>query len=323
MSHSTDLQLVTINPAIITNKTENDLLNLYKVLIRGTSCSIIQDKMAQFMDNPSTLADAFVITFMTRAVKARIESVDVDTSNIRTGERLLFNHMWLYLLQKHSSLTLSLLDLVPYFGCWSDITHLDLSTIHSSQKLVILTFLKKQLEADEEAMFIKEASGPSDNIGNNVSLLAKWLPREKSKHDAFARIFAEFIEDNNQAKASHLSSYRRRVATLNKHLHTPEIAMCAGKWASIDPTRVSMKCFSKNKAAFLNEKISKQLYNLHTLRNPLSKDRNTCRANFQKYFKDKKGKSLIDISNDITYTELRYQLDNMLYDSIRERIFSG
>jgi hypothetical protein len=98
-----------------------------------------------------------------------------------------------------------------------------------------------------------------------VSLVAKWIPRESSKfgwlysHLAYD-YFPEFLvsvkaTDNTQktkAEKKCKAQYRILCATLNRHLDTVQIKQTAKRWADIDHAKTTSITMAKNRLAFLN-----------------------------------------------------------------------
>jgi hypothetical protein len=117
-----------------------------------------------------------------------------------------------------------------------------------------------------------------------LSLVAKWIPREKSKR--FGWIFNElavlyfnnYIQSTNdfekhvKAVSKCKTDFRVLVAGLNKRLGTIQIYQCSKEWAKIDYNKITSSTFSKQ---------SKALFNLTqdgTMRYPLN-DRIKCSNN--------------------------------------------
>jgi hypothetical protein len=102
-----------------------------------------------------------------------------------------------------------------------------------------------------------------------VSLAARWIPREKSNkfggklYEAFAcQYFSRYIEtsgwaiDKERARAAAIlkckTDYRKILSSLNKKLNTVQINQCGKTWAEIDFRKVTSVSLSKQKKAFLN-----------------------------------------------------------------------
>ena len=94
-----------------------------------------------------------------------------------------------------------------------------------------------------------------------VSLVAKWIPREKSKHawlhtklvqDYFPSYFTT-LQTNEKAWKKAAMEYRKITSTLNQRLETVEVKQCAREWKDIDFHRVSAVALYKGTKAFLRE----------------------------------------------------------------------
>ncbi len=98
-----------------------------------------------------------------------------------------------------------------------------------------------------------------------LSLVAKWIPREKS---AFKELFYALAEDyyhhyiltaNNSAslilaKKKAYGHYRRILSFINKVIDTVQIKQCSHNYSSIDYNKVTSVTHTKQKTAFLNLK---------------------------------------------------------------------
>jgi hypothetical protein len=102
-----------------------------------------------------------------------------------------------------------------------------------------------------------------DMNSDNPSLVAKWIPREKSKFsDLFTLLaldyFSEYIKtakDRDSLKRSINKAkmdYRKIISKLNKRLQTVQINQCGKNWANIDPSMQTSITMHKQKKAFLN-----------------------------------------------------------------------
>lgn len=123
---------------------------------------------------------------------------------------------------------------------------------------------------------------------NEVSLAAKWAPREKSSFGWLYEIlatnyFKEFLEtakNDEQKKKAILKAkteYRKVLSTLNRHIETVEVKQCQQSWSSIDFNKVTSVSLTKQKKAFLNIKKNGEV------RCPGSDDRIECATNFNNH----------------------------------------
>ena len=130
-----------------------------------------------------------------------------------------------------------------------------------------------------------------------ISLLAKWIPREKSQFSwLFAKLvknmFARYYETAKTATASKSADkkarkeYRLICSSLNTFLDTTQIKQCNGRWRYIDPNKVTSITFSKQKQALFNQKI----VNRKLVERSESDDRRECKEKFVSYLNEKKEK---------------------------------
>jgi hypothetical protein len=120
---------------------------------------------------------------------------------------------------------------------------------------------------------------------DEISLAAKWAPREKSSfgwlYEALAiNYFREFLDTANtderlkRALLKCKTEYRKLLSTINRHIDTLQVKQCGQDWKHIDFNKVTSISLSKQKKAFLNIKKNGDV------RCPESNDRIMCSTNF-------------------------------------------
>ena len=203
---------------------------LFQMLVRGLSHKEIRRILYNAPEEH--LVDYLVMAFQTRDVRGG------------KGEKVLFYEMLDVLFARRPDWIVPAVELIPTYGYWKDLwvmyerMWIADETNGRAVRLAINALVKRQFEADM--------------LAERPSLLAKWLPREKSAGHKLARRFAGFlfghVEGGDDEK---LAAYRKAVAALNKKLATVEIAMCGAAWRSIKPSAVPGRCLMKNRKAFL------------------------------------------------------------------------
>lgn len=102
-----------------------------------------------------------------------------------------------------------------------------------------------------------------DETSVSPSLVAKWVPREKSAfgwmYEALAtNYFNEFLvvaetpEQKRKATLKCKTLYRKLIASINKRLDTLQIKQCGGQWSEIDFGKVTSVSLNKQRKALLN-----------------------------------------------------------------------
>ncbi len=120
---------------------------------------------------------------------------------------------------------------------------------------------------------------------NDISLAAKWAPREKSSFgwlynalatNYFGQYLATASNDVSVRKATLKckTEYRKLLSALNKKIDTLQIKQCGKEWSAIDFNKVTSISLGKNKKAFLNIKKNGEV------RCPDNKDRIECAEHF-------------------------------------------
>lgn len=198
------------------------------------------------------------------------------------------------------------------FGSWKDMKYLFNEL--GECPIELLTIINNQVRSE----IIKKKINPSLSL----SLVAKWIPREKSKK--FGWIFEKLAKNyyqqyglngwNSRAILKAKTNYRKLISKFNKELDTLEIKQCNKRWGSININNITSISLIKQKKALLY--INKNEYD--------DNDRCKCRMNMMKYIEDVenekckiKGKNIelgfliknaIDILNSNSYYESERKL---------------
>jgi hypothetical protein len=125
---------------------------------------------------------------------------------------------------------------------------------------------------------------------NDISLAAKWVPREKSRFEwlyqslateYFKQYLATANTDDRKVKSilKCKTEYRKLLSTLNRKIDTLQIKQCGNSWAAIDFNKVTSISLSKQKKAFLNVKKDGDI------RYPDNIDRVNCAEHFNQHIK--------------------------------------
>lgn len=149
------------------------------------------------------------------------------------GERRLFRICVRYLAREFPYSLVRLLPLFAEYGRWDDLFSL-LDTQLSSP---VLDVLAEQMRRDTADML----------QGKPISLLAKWLPSEKS------RVRSQRLNAALLAVAFRVTprAYRRAVAKMRRYLDVIELKMSAGEWDKIDYNTVPSRANLIYRKAFL------------------------------------------------------------------------
>jgi Mg-chelatase subunit ChlD len=123
---------------------------------------------------------------------------------------------------------------------------------------------------------------------NDITLTAKWAPREKSSFgwlytvlatDYYSHFLTTAQSDDKMKKAflKCKTEYRKLLSTLNKKIDTLQIKQCGQEWSAIDFKKVTSISLTKQKQAFLNVKKDR------TVRHPDNQDRIECSEHFKSH----------------------------------------
>lgn len=172
---------------------------------------------------------------------------------------------------------------VHQYGSWKDLkyfceycrTQAETTVDHPLIQFSI-QLINKQLRVDWQ----KLQANHSD-----ISLAAKWVPREKSQfswiYTALAtNYFSDILstaktpEQQQKATLKCKTEYRKLLSSLNRHIDTLQIKQCEQLWQHIDFNKVTSISLGKQKKAFLNIKKDGKP------RHPDNYDRKQCADNF-------------------------------------------
>lgn len=235
-------------------------VSLFSMLNRGLSGDYIQEYVNKVFNRgmAEEMRDMFIMAFQTRDIRGG------------KGERKLFYDFIRALYEHDKKMVLHVLSLIPEYGCWRDMW--ELLKYIPEIKEYIFDIVIKTFEAD----LAKHKAG-----NYKLSLLAKWLPREKSgMYVGLAYTLAHCIYVDIVSERKRIVKYRKDVSMLNKTLKTVEINMCGKAWQEIKPDAVPGRCLKIHTKAFLNERLKAKE---GELRYPVDEDRLLCRLNFKEF----------------------------------------
>tara|TARA_Y100000816_G_scaffold291760_1_gene284224 strand:- start:2874 stop:4673 length:1800 start_codon:yes stop_codon:yes gene_type:complete len=151
------------------------------------------------------------------------------------------------------------------YGSWKDIKYMWYHFKWSdNMKNYILYLVNRQLLCDLNNICIMEKQFNRESKERlPVSLVAKWIPREKSKFKSLFYALAEHYFNNylTSAKSSYglirakkkaYTRYRQTLSFVNTYLDTTQIKQCANKYRDIDYNTVTSITIMKQKKPFLN-----------------------------------------------------------------------
>ena len=175
---------------------------------------------------------------------------------------------------------------VHQYGSWKDIKYFcdyiksEIGTyFHHPLIDYAVKLVNNQICKDYEKMLVNS---------NDVSLVAKWAPREKScfgwlyeqlSTDYFAHFLTTVTNDFSKKKAvlKCKTEYRKVLSALNRKIDTLQIKQCGNAWSSIDFNHVTSISITKQKKAFLNVNKSGEV------RFADDQDRIDCSENFKNH----------------------------------------
>lgn len=149
----------------------------------------------------------------------------------------------------------------PSYGCWKDMKY-------------FCNYCRQKGMSEKDSLIKKCIQLINDQLlwdANDCclpTLLAKWVPREKSKKFGWlfkslaCHYFSSYLKTattKEQMKKAILkckTEYRKLISNINVRIFTVQINQCANNWKNIDFDNVTSITMNKQKRAFLNSKNS-------------------------------------------------------------------
>ena len=150
---------------------------------------------------------------------------------------------------------------IHQYGSWKDIKYFcqycKNRGVFENHELIeyAIELTNAQLKSDYETVIYG---------GNDISLVAKWIPRENSTfgwlNEHMAVAYYQYLETAktqdsvDRAVLKSKMEYRKLLSWLNKHLDTLQIKQCGHMWSKINFDNVTSISLTKQKKAFQNIK---------------------------------------------------------------------
>jgi len=154
------------------------------------------------------------------------------------------------------------------FGSWKDVKYLyefsrEYYTLCNWEPLI-----EYSIQLTNEQLYNDYTNFTNGKL-NKLSLVSKWIPREKSKHNELFNQLAiqyfgpYYLNNTNKCHRQDIypkairkcfMEYRKLVSTLNKALDTVQIKQCSRRWSEINFDNITSITLHKQKLAFLNKK---------------------------------------------------------------------
>lgn len=279
---------------------EESRVALFFALVRDIPSERLHELLRMVMKDgkkdPEITADLFIMAFQTRFCRGG------------KGERDLFYRMITELAVEYPETTASAMAAVPHYGSYKDWFQIlywarDEAKTPSDEGRramvpitnTILNLARDQLLKDQETLDQHDSKNGSKPSTPNISLLAKWAPREGKALDKLAKELANRVFPNSKAPKK---EYRKLLSRLNASLNTVEVKMSSKHWDTIDfASQVPSVSLMKHRKAFLNEVVRGAPPGAHEdatgNRHPTDDARVTCRKRLRRAMLDKiKGKQL-------------------------------
>jgi hypothetical protein len=153
-------------------------------------------------------------------------------------------HSNLYKTDKYQTIVFTMIDVLGDFGYYRDYNNLYMQIEDATFRNYLLQKYESLLQSDNQKQ-----------NANELSLAAKWAPREGSKYDIFAKNLAVVMFPNNDKNTSY-KNYRKMLSELNKKINTVQTYMCQKHWRNIYFANVPSVAMTNLTKAFQDEKVS-------------------------------------------------------------------
>jgi hypothetical protein len=177
------------------------------------------------------------------------------------------------------------------FGSWKDMKYFCdycLSCGLSKEHPLVKHVFELTIERLKKDVSLQKSSSSTPS-SNKISLVSKWIPREKSKfswifHELSFLYFEHYLETPKDFEATERAitkcntDFRKLLSFLNKRLETVQIKQCAKEWKDIDFNKVTSKTIHLQSSALFN-------LNEHGNQRTIYNDRIECANQFKEYVK--------------------------------------
>ena len=223
VKRNTDMKL-TENGAVAYSTTNDALIDLFAQM--GALRPRIEAEIRTKFEN-AFHADALLATKML-----------FYAGNVRggLGERRTFRICLKWLAEKHPSIVIKNIELIPYFNRWDSLFTL----VGTKAEDEMWKFIARQLNADM-------AEITSNKTNPNISLLAKWMPTETASSKNTRALAHKAIKSLGITPRT----YRKVLSALRKHLKVVESTMSAKEWATIQYAHVPSYAMKNYRTAFM------------------------------------------------------------------------
>jgi len=147
------------------------------------------------------------------------------------GERKIFREVFKELVRNDATIGAKLVGLIPQYGRWDDVVALEGTLVWG----IALEAIKTQLNADLNT-----------EVGNSVSLLAKWLPSINASGKDSKRLGRKIAK----AMGFNERQYRKALTALRTQINIVEQPMCAREWEAIDYSKLPSRAGFMYRKAF-------------------------------------------------------------------------
>lgn len=222
VKRNTDMKL-TENGAVAYSTTNDALIDLFAQMgaLRPRTEAEIRTKFENAFH-----ADALLATKML-----------FYAGNIRggLGERRTFRICLKWLAEKHPSIVIKNIELIPYFNRWDSLFTL----VGTKAEDEMWQFIARQLNADM-------AEITSNKTNPSISLLAKWMPTETASSPATRKLAHKAMRGLGLTPRQ----YRKTLSTLREYLHVVERSMSKREWGQISYAAVPSYAMKNYRKAF-------------------------------------------------------------------------
>jgi hypothetical protein len=212
---------LTENGAIAFKTTGNPILDLFISSVRDFD----QNKIKELLE------DAWLTD------KEMTVQLIHNTRDVRTGkgEKKLGQYMMTWLRKNYLSTYLVNLESLMNVGYYKDLWKILETGNFSEDYPIECMYALLMLENDKLKL--------KDN--KEISLMAKWIPKEGSKYGKYMRPIAKTL-----FKEKTYANFRKYLKPMREHLKIVESSMCTGKWSEIEYKSVPSICMKNNKKSF-------------------------------------------------------------------------
>ena len=278
---------------------EAALVGLFNGLCRGVSQQQVQNYLQQVVNVSQGAGHEIYQKAIATCFTIYAQNRDCRGGK---GERKSSQFLLIELYRFFPRTVETIVPLIPEYGYWKDLNQLLIETgtiYYDGLYNTIIKTMIEQIKEDYETLSRTEnkrkdaqSKGLVFDERPNLTLLAKWIPKEGRHFDRTSNITSKLAEVAfpdlySQDTRKALRAWRKTVSPINKELNTVEILMSKNLWSQIRFNLITGRNLAIYRRAYLNL-VGGSKCQSTDIRHPYNNERHLCRTNLLEHLEKAK-----------------------------------